>query len=197
MLGRVWYSQHQGGDNSRAQGPEGGGITMAHSLQPQHFTCRSSPGELRMSAVQRHHPSSCCSDAGWVLRHCIHPTLHGGRYQMQNWRIRLYPIKFRPMAPPMGSFHVTAPRGCLHQFREPSIKRFMHAQTHLCISGKLRWGVNIRLVVLWHLSPHNPPPIASLRRNNAFFMLIKHTCHFRPFSHAILDSIGTGPGRIV
>lgn len=28
------------------------------SLQPQHLTCRSSPGELRMSAVQRHHPNS-------------------------------------------------------------------------------------------------------------------------------------------
>lgn len=134
---------------------------MAHSLQPQHLTCRSSPGELRMSAVQRHHPYSWCSNAGWVLRHCIHPTLCGGRYQMQNWRIRLYPIKFQPMAPPMGSFHVTAPRGCLHQFREHSRKGYMQALTHLCISGKLKWRVNIGLVVVWHLSPHNPTPNGS------------------------------------
>jgi len=136
--GWAFCCHHHGGYNSRAQGPEGGGITMAHSLQPQHLTCRSSPGELRMSAVQRHHPNSWCSDAGSVLRHCIHPTLCGGRYQMQNWRIHLYPIKFQPMAPPMGSFHATAPWGCLHQFLEHSIKCYMQAQAHLCISGRLR-----------------------------------------------------------
>lgn len=72
----------------------------------------------------------------------------------------------------------------------------MRAQTHLCTSGKLIWGVNIRLVVVRVLLPHNPTPNASLSAQ-CFFMLIKHTCHFRPFSHAILDSIGAGPGRIV